>query len=192
MSAGRRRTGLLLCTLLLGVAVGGCTSDGDDPSPLPPARQGSVGFRTPEPTATPRPAPTEVASDDAVDYGYVTFWVAFMNAQVDGTPDDAELTQRGTGQALAFARESITAYKTNGWVRTQLDGYRINSQVAERTATTARVSDVQDWSRWPLLVRATGKTVEGSTPTRQCITADLVRQEDRWVVSTLTFTQNAC
>ncbi|MCK9932774.1 xylanase [Frankia sp. Mgl5] len=179
--------------LLLGALVGGCGSDGDDPLPVPPApsRHGSVGFRTPGPLKTLRLTPPEVASDDSVKYHYLFFWRSFMDAQYLRDPNFPKLAQRGEGEALAFARTSIEEYKKNGWVRVMKDGFQTHSKVLERTDGTARVSDVQDWSEWPLTVRASGQVVEGSAP-RQCITADLVRRDDIWVVARLVFVQNAC
>ncbi|OHV39707.1 hypothetical protein BBK14_13630 [Parafrankia soli] len=179
--------GLLLCALLLGAGVGGCTSDGDDPSPLPPAP--SQSFSAPSTTATPDP--TRTGTGDEVNDGYVLFWQAFINAQVDGNPDLPELVQRAEGQALAFAQESVRAYRTNGWVRVIKEGFSVNSVVVDRGEATARVTDTQDWSKWPLTDRATGQVIDGSTP-RQCITADMVRKGEVWAVSRLVFVQNAC
>lgn len=190
MSAGRRHVGLLLCVLLAAALVGGCGTAGDEPLPAP-LRQGSVGFRTPGPLKTLRLGPPEVASDESVKYHYLFFWRTFMDAQYHGDPNFPKLAQRGEGEALAFVRTSIEAYRDNGWVRIPKDRFQINSEVLERTDSTARVSDVQDWSEWPLTDRTTGQVIDGSTP-RQCITADLVRRDEIWVVTRLVFVQNAC
>jgi len=101
------------------------------------------------------------------------------------------MTQHGTGQALAWAQEVINSYVANGWVRSVEPGFGINSRVTNRTGDTARISDVQDWARWPLVVRETGQKVPNST-SRQCITADLTRRDTSWLVSRLVFTQSGC
>jgi hypothetical protein len=181
---------LLAAVALLAVAVG-CGSDDDPPIQLPPAPESpSAPASSPPTSATPSASPT--STGDAVNDSFVLFWGAFLDAQAYGDPDYPDLQQHATGQALAYVRETVTAYRTNGWVRVVQDGYRINSRVVQRTDTTARVTDVQDWTKWPLTVRATGEVVAGSTPPKQCITADLVPRGDTWVVTTIAFAQSGC
>jgi len=121
----------------------------------------------------------------------VFFWRAFINALAAGDPNYPDLTQRASGQALAYARDAVTTYRVEGWTRVVRDGYRINSRVVQRQADTARVNDVQDWSKWPLVHGDNDEIVPGSTP-RQCITAGLVRHNGGWIVDTLTFAPNTC
>jgi len=114
-----------------------------------------------------------------------------LDAQTLGNPNYLPMTQHATGQALAWAQEVIRAYVANGWVRDVREGFGSNERVIDRTSDTGRVVDVQDWSLWPLLVRETGEAVPNSTP-RQCITADLKRQGETWLVTTIVFAQSGC
>jgi len=114
-----------------------------------------------------------------------------MDAQAYWDPNLAELTRHASGQALATAREFVRVYREKGWVRVIKDGYQLNEQVVARQATTARVSDVQDWSKWPLVIGNSDNVVPGSTP-RQCITAGLVLRDGAWIVDTLAFAPNTC
>lgn len=100
--------------------------------------------------------------------------------------------RRAAITSRTYNPEMISAYRVNGWVRVVKDGYRINSEVVERGATAARITDVQDWSRWPLTVRKTGQVVEGSTPARRCITADLMLRDGIWVTTTLALAPGTC
>lgn len=191
MGAVRRLVGCLLASALLSAVIAGCSPANGAGELLPPAESAPPTDPSP-PATTPKPAPTEIDSDDAVRYAYFRFWVAFMDAQAKGDADSTELRQRGTGQALTFTLETISAYQANGWARDIQEGYQINAEVMERSPTAARITDIQDWSKWPLFVLETSEVVTGSTPTRQCITADLIRQDDQWLVSTLAFTQDTC
>lgn len=192
VATAQRLCRVLLCAALVSTVAAGCTSDGDDPQPLPPAETPEHAITTSSgPSETSEPIPTEPASDDAVMYDYGLFWQAFLNAQGKGERADPPLLEHATGQALAFAQESIDAYKANGWVRDIQEGYKVDPKIVERADTTARVTDIQDWSKLPLVARTTGKVVAGST-SRQCITADLIRRDSVWVLSTITFVQDAC
>ncbi|WP_018505847.1 hypothetical protein [Parafrankia discariae] len=192
VATAQRLCRALLCAALVSTVAAGCTSSGDDPQPLPPAQTPEHAITTSSgPPETSKPIPTEVASNDAVQYDYGLFWQAFINAQVLGDADYPDLRKRAEGQALAFAQELVRAYRDNGWVRVIRDGFGTNPVVVARGDTTARVTDSQDWSKWPLTVRATGAIVPGSTP-QQCFAADLVRRNDMWAVSRLTSVQHLC
>lgn len=192
VATAQRLCRVLLCAALVSTVAAGCTSDGDGPQPLPPAETPEHAITTsPGPPETSEPIPTEPASDDAVSYNYLLFWQAFINAQAAGERDYPALLERATGQALVWAQESIDAYTANGWGRDLQEGYEIDPKVVERTDTTARLTDIQDWSKLPLVIRKTGVIVAGSTP-RQCITAELVRRGDVWALSRLVFAPDTC
>jgi len=142
------------------------------------------------PAATSRSRVTG-STGDVVNDAYTLFWVAFMDSQATWDPNRPELTQHASGQALATVREFVRVYREKGWVRVIKDGYRLDSRVVARQATTARVSDVQDWSKWPLVIGNSDEVVPGSTP-RQCITAGLVLRDGAWIVDTLAFAPNTC
>ncbi|CAO5259236.1 xylanase [Frankia sp. AgKG'84/4] len=179
---------LLGVVLLGGVLVAGCSASGAE---SPPATSPGTGPTASANSSTVRPSPERTSTGDVVNDGYVLFWQAFINAQTNWDPNLPELARHASGQALSYARESVTAARTEGWVRVVRDGFQINSRVVRRQGDTARVSDVQDWSKWPLLVGNSDEVVPGSTP-RQCITAGMVLRGGTWVVDTLTFAPNTC
>lgn len=183
---------LVAAAAVLAVSAG-CASGGDPQAQLPPAQAPLSAPGSAPPTAGTSPSPTStfMSTGDPAHDGYVLFWKSFLDAQAYGAPDFPELGRRASGQALDWARTTISAYVTNGWVRRIKPGFGINSEVASRTDTTARVTDVQDWALWPLVVRGTDQVVAGSTP-RQCITADLVPRGDTWVVTMIGFRQSGC
>lgn len=185
---GRVSGALLGVVLLGGMLAAGCSASHEaTPSPTP---RGAA----PAPSAsssTVRPSPERTSTGDVVNDGYVFFWQAFINAQTNWDPDSPELARHASGQALAYAREAVRAARTEGWVRVVKDGFQINSRVIQRQGDTARVSDFQDWSKWPLVVGNSDEVVPGSTP-RQCITAGMVLRGGTWIVDTLTFAPNTC
>lgn len=195
-----RLLGMVLCGLILvaGVLGTGCSSSNAEavPAPATPSTMSaSTGPPGPEVAATSPAANTsqlvQGTTGDIINDSYVYFWAGFMEAQATGNPDLPELTRYASGQALAAAREFVRVYREQGWVRVIKNGYRLDSRVVARQATTARVSDVQDWSKWPLVIGNSEDVVPGSTP-RQCITAGLVLRDGAWIVDTLTFAPNTC
>ncbi len=189
--AGDRLRALLGVVLLGGLLAAGCSSSSTGSSAGPEPGIPSTAAASAGTPAVSTPSPQRTSTGDVVNDGYVFFWVAFINALAAGDPNFPDLTQRASGQALAFARDAVTTYRTEGWTRVVKDGYRIDSRVVQRQADTARVSDVQDWSKWPLVHGDNDEIVPGSTP-RQCITAGLVRRNGSWIVDTLTFAPNTC
>lgn len=192
----RNVTWLGLRVLLAGAvaaAAAGCSTNSDG-APRPTsttATASATAHATGSSSPTPTPASTFHSTGDPIKDAYIRFWIGMLDAQTVGDPNYPPMTQYATGQALAWAQETIRAYVANGWVRDVRDGFRINDRLISRTRDTGRVGDVQDWSRWPLLVRETGAVVPNSTP-RQCITADLVRRGEAWVVTTIVFAQSGC
>lgn len=181
---------LLAATALLAAS---CSSNGSTPGPLPTTANSTTASTTRPATDPPSPNPTSTfqSSGDPVDDAYAQFWLGFLDAQTLGNPTYPDMTRHATGQALAWAQEVVRAYVANGWVRSIKPGFALHERVTSKSEQQARVVDVQDWTLWPLLVRRTGQAVPNSTP-RQCITADLTRQNNTWLVTTLVFTQNKC
>ncbi|EIV91356.1 hypothetical protein [Frankia sp. QA3] len=170
----------------------GCSASGSTPGPTSTASS-STAAATPQPATSPSPSPSSTFGNtgDPIDDAYEQFWLGFLNAQTLGDPTYRDMTRRATGQALAWAQEVVRAYVANGWVRSVKPGFALHERVTSRSEQQARVTDVQDWTLWPLVVRSTGQQVPNSTP-RQCITADLTRQDGTWLVTTLVFTQSGC
>ncbi len=170
----------------------GCSSNGSIPGSAPVATSSTTEATRPA-TGLPSPSPSSTlrSTGDPINDAYVQFWAGLFDAQTFGNPDYPDMTRHATGQALAWAQETIRTYVDKGWVRSLEPGFALHERVVSRSGDTGRVSDVQDWARWPLVVRSTGQLVPNSTP-RQCVTADLTRRADVWLVSTIVFTQSGC
>jgi hypothetical protein len=174
------------------VLAAGCSSGGSASGPSPTTGLATAATSRPATgSSTPSPASTFGNTGDPVDDAYSQFWLGFLNAQTLGNPTYPDMTRHATGQALAWAQEAVRAYVANGWVRSAKPGFALNERVTSRTQDRAQITDVQDWTLWPLVVRSTGQVVPNSTP-RQCITAGLTRPAGAWLVTTLVFTQSGC
>ncbi|MCL9793867.1 xylanase [Frankia sp. AgKG'84/4] len=183
---------VLLIGTVIAVAAGCSSASAGSSKPSPTTAAASTATHAAGPSSpTPTVTSTFQSTGDPIIDAYVQFWAGLLDAQTIGDPQYLPMTQHATGQALAWAQETIRAYVANGWVREVRDGYRSNDRLISRTSDTGRVGDVQDWSLWPLLVRETGEAVLNSTP-RQCITADLKLQGTKWLVTTIAFAQSGC
>lgn len=174
-----------------GLVVAACSSGASEP--VPAGSGGSARASATRPAASPSPKPSSTfrSTGDPINDAYVQFWLGFMNAQSWAQPNYPSLVNHATGQALAWAQETIRADSTYGWVRDVQSGYGVNSHVTRRSAETAQVTDAQDWTLWPLVVDKTGQIVSGSTG-RRCITAGLSRRNGGWRVNTIVVAQGGC
>lgn len=173
---GHRRAGRRLVvagatlTLTLSAIASAC---GDDDS---------SGASSTDPTSTTKPetTPTTLSPEEEVEAAYLAFWDMATRLAEDPDPDDPEIPQRASGQALGNLVDGLTTLRAANQ-RTELrDNYEHNVLSVEIDGDSARLEDcaVDDAQ---IVDAETGNPVRESTVT-ELVEVTLVRSQQRWLV----------
>lgn len=165
------RIAALAIALALALAAATCGDDEDPPDRTTSTTESSSSSTTPSP-------------EDEVEAAYLAF--AEMGARLlqAPNPDDPEIAQRASGEALGDLVDGLTTLRASNQ-RYELGpnyGHDVLSVDAQQDTAVAEVCVVDDVS---LVNSATGAT-EGTGITTAWSTVTLIRSGDGWLVDNIT------
>lgn len=172
---GRRLVGGIASVgLTLLVAAGACGGDDDDGSD--DTTTSSSADTQPRQTTTTRFTPEEQEVIDA----YLAFWEMAVRLGQDPDPDDPEIQQRASGEALGNLVDGLTTLRAAKQVTQTGESYAHEVLSVEIDGDTALLEDCAvDDSQ--LVDAATGEPVRGDTVT-ELVQVTLIDRDDNWLV----------